>query len=38
MNNIRIWCSYHRLEDLENYNLKDSDILKLYYTNDNTLK
>lgn len=38
MNSIRIWCSYHRLEDLENYNLKDSDILKLYYTNDNTLK
>lgn len=36
-NNITIWCTYHQENQLKEYNLKDSQILKLFYSNDLTL-
>lgn len=34
----RIWCTYHDPHQLIDYNLKETDLLKLYYTNNLTLK
>lgn len=36
--NIKIWCTYHDLQQIIDYQLQDSDILKLYYANDLSLK
>ncbi len=35
---IKIWCTYHDLQQIIDYQLQDSDILKLYYANDLSLK
>lgn len=35
---IKIWCTYHNLQQIIDYQLQDSDILKLYYANDLSLK
>lgn len=34
---IRIWCTYHDKQQLIDYNLYDTDILKLFYTNNLSL-
>lgn len=38
MNNITIWCTYHDPQQLIDYNLCNTDLLKLYYVNDISLK
>lgn len=35
---IKIWCTYHMPEQITEYNIKETDIIKLFYSNNKSLK
>ena len=35
---IKIWCTYHMPEQITEYNIKETDIIKLFYSDNESLK
>ena len=35
---IKIWCTYHMPEQITEYNIKETDIIKLFYSDNKSLK